>query len=157
MALGMSRRGGLPGSEAPEGAEVNRAGRITYIARKSTKPEPDWRRTESAEHRIVFTDSIPTVDFLLRRGMREMNLDVERFILDRVASNADFLRILSAIPEELQCDVIQIAEDGSGFLSAAGRRGGRVLYALSSGDVRFYLEAHDLVTGRLLLERRAVA
>ena len=133
------------------------ASRITYIARKPTKPEPDWRRAESAGHRIVFTDALPTVDFLLRRGMREMHLDVERFILDRVASNADFLRILTAIPEELQSDVLQIAEDGSGFLSAAGRGGGRVLYALSSVDVRFYLEAHDLVTGRLLLERKAVA
>jgi len=40
-------------------------------------------------------------------------------------------------------------------MSASGRGGDRVLYALSPYDVRFYLETHDMVTGRAALELTA--
>lgn len=45
-----------------------------------------------------------------------------------------------------------VRDDGSGVLSSTGRGGDRSLFALRSSDVRFYLETHDLVTGRVALE-----
>ena len=45
---------------------------------------------------------------------------------------------------------MRLDEGGAGFLSAAGRGGDRVLYALQAKDVRFYLGMHDLILDREL-------
>jgi hypothetical protein len=51
--------------------------------------------------------------------------------------------------------VLLVRHDGTGILSAAARGGDRVLYSLMAHDVRFYLEAHDLVASRVALELTA--
>ncbi len=56
---------------------------------------------------------------------------------------------------ELSGDILLIHDNGAGFLSATGRGGDRVLYALTAHDVRFYLETQDLVTGRVALLKTA--
>ena len=40
-------------------------------------------------------------------------------------------------------------------MSATGRGGDRLLYALTRNDVRFYLETLDLVTGRIAMLQSA--
>jgi hypothetical protein len=132
---------------------MSHAKRITVIARDDRKPGTDWRLYSNSPDRVVVTDSFSTLGYMLRRGMKDMNLDVERFVIDRAAPHADFLVLLATIPEDFAGDVLFISEDGGGFLSATSRSGGRVLYALGVEDVRFYLEAHDLVTGRVALDR----
>lgn len=126
--------------------------RITLIARKPTTPNADWNHARCSTLRVAFLDSVTALKFALGVAVSDAALDVERVIVDRAGSAEDFLDLLAAIPEEFNGDVLMIAEDGSAFLSATGRGGDRVLYSLSRTDVRFYLETHDLVTGRSALE-----
>lgn len=126
--------------------------RITLIARRSNRPGMDWRL---AENGVVFTESLDVVRFLLSRGMSSVDLDVERVVLDRCAGDRDLLDLLTIVPEDFAGDIVQILEDGSGYLSAAGRGGGRTLYQLAASDIRFYLEAHNIVSGRLALQKIA--
>jgi hypothetical protein len=126
--------------------------RITLIARKATKPNVDWNYARSSAMRIAFLDSVTALKFALGVAIHDASLDIERVIVDRAASAEDLLDLLVALPPEFTGDVLFIRDDGSGFLSATGRGGDRVLYALIARDVRFYLETHELVTGRAVLD-----
>lgn len=128
--------------------------RITLIARPSNRPGPDWKQAQDG---VLFTESLDVVRFVLRRGVSTVELDVERFILDRAATDQELLDLLAIVPEDFGGDIVHIREDGSGYLSAAGRGGGRVLYRLDAIDIRFYLETHDLVSGRIALDVRKIA
>lgn len=126
--------------------------RITLIARKAATPTVDWNYTNSASMRVAFLNSVTALKFALGVGVSENQRDIERVIVDRTGTAQEFLNLLTALPEEFNGDVLMIREDGNGFLSATGRGGDRVLYSLIARDVRFYLETHDLVTGRAVLE-----
>jgi hypothetical protein len=126
--------------------------RITLIARKATKPNLDWNYAHSSSMRVAFLDSVGAVKFALGAAINEVTLDIQRVIVDRAASADEILELLAALPEEFNGDILMIREDGSGFLSATGRGGDRVLYSLLARDVRFYLETHDLVTGRAVFD-----
>ena len=126
--------------------------RITLIARKATKPNVDWNYARTSSLRLAFLETVNALKFALGVAVSDAGRDIERVIVDRAASAEEFLDLLSALPEEFNGDVLIIREDGSGFLSATGRGGDRVLYSLIARDIRFYLETHDLVTGRAVLE-----
>lgn len=129
--------------------------RITLIARQANKPDVDWNYTRCRCDNVVFLDSVAALKFALRTSVLGSGLDIERVIVDRAGTADDFLELLASIPAELACDVLLIRDAGGGFLSATGRGGDRVLYALVPNDVRFYLEAQDLVTGRAALSLTA--
>lgn len=129
--------------------------RITLVARQGTKPDVDWNYRRAPLESVAFLDSIETLRFALGAAFTEVALDVERVIIDRAGSAEEFLTMLSSLPAEFAGDMLFIRDDRSGFLSASGRGGDRVLYALSGFDVRFYLETNDLVTGRTALELAA--
>lgn len=122
--------------------------RITLIAHEAAKQSVDWNYSRLANQRVAFLDSVSVLRFALSSAVREVGLDVERVIIDRTGDAGDFLDLISRTPSQFMGDLIFIRDDGSGFLSAAGRGDGRVLYSLGAEDVRFYLETHDLVTGR---------
>ncbi|HYO76127.1 MAG TPA: hypothetical protein VE010_06650 [Thermoanaerobaculia bacterium] len=124
--------------------------RITLIARKPNKPDVDWNYTHFRSQRVAFVDSMNALRFALGAALHDVGLDVERIIVDRAGAADDFLDLLAGTPTEFAGDVLMIRDDRGGFLSATGRGGDRVLYALSAYDIRFYLETHDLVTGRAL-------
>ena len=126
--------------------------RITLIARKASKPDVDWNYARSASMRVAFLDSINATKFALGVAVNDVALDIERVIVDRAGNAEEFLDLLTAIPNEFTGDVLLIRDDGTGFLSATGRGGDRVLYALVARDVRFYLETHNLVTGRAVID-----
>ncbi len=111
--------------------------RLTLVSRDARTPDRDWNSTS-----LVVLDSI-------RSGLTDGNLDVERILLDRSASAADYLALLADLPNEFRGDVVYIRENDSAFLSSCGRGGDRIIYALSAVDLRFYLETNDLVTGRI--------
>lgn len=126
--------------------------RITLICRQANKPDVDWNyRCEN----VAFLDSTAALKFAIRTSVLGSGLDIERVIVDRAGSSDDFLDLLASIPAELAGDVLLIRDDRSGFLSATGRGCDRVLYALAPQDIRFYLEAQDLVTGRAALSLTA--
>jgi hypothetical protein len=125
--------------------------RITLITRNASQPDVDWNYQRARTQRVAFLDSMASLEFVLGAALNDVGLDVERIIVDRAAEADQYLDLLASTPDEFAGDVVLIRQDGSGFLSATGRGGNRVLYAMSAKDVRFYLEAHDLVTGRAAL------
>jgi hypothetical protein len=126
--------------------------RITLIARPPTKPDADWNHVACNRMGVVFVESVAALRYALVTALQDVAMDIGRVIVDRAGSADDFLELLTEIPAEFMGDALFIRDDGTGIMSAAGRGGDRVLYGLMPFDVRFYLEAHDLVTGRLSLE-----
>ena len=129
--------------------------RITLIARLANKPDVDWNYARCRCDNVVFLDSTAALKFAVRTSILGSGLDIERVIVDRAATPDEFLDLLASMPAELAADILMIRDDGRGYLSATGRGGDRVLYALTPQDVRFYLEAQDLVTGRAALSLTA--
>lgn len=121
--------------------------RISLIARAQSSPDRDWDETASASARLLFTESIALFRFAL--GDVATHLDIERIIVDRAATACEFLELLSSVPLDFAGDLLLIANGDRSYLSSVGRGGDRVLYALDLDDVRFYLETHNLVTGRV--------
>jgi hypothetical protein len=120
--------------------------RITVVARGQSTPARTWDTSSAAPNRLLFIEAMPVLQHVLDTGVPEMTLDIERVLLDRAASAVEYLDLLAALPIEFGGDVLYIREDESGFLSANGRGGNRVMYALSAGDIGFYLETHALVS-----------
>ncbi len=132
-------------------------GRLTLVARHTHKPDMDWNyRARDREHgtSVAFTQSAASLRFALSAGT-EMGFDIGRVIVDRAGTADEFLDLLAELPAEYIGDVLFIRDDGSGVLSATGRGGDRVLYSLTVHDIRFYLEAQNLVTGRVAMEMTA--
>ena len=125
--------------------------RVTLIARAAATPDRDWDLSPNATAQICIVDGANALTVLLRPLVTELNLDVERVVIDGGGSATELLGLLAALPQECGADVLWIGNDGSAFLSASGRGGDRVIYALSVDDVRFYLEINQLVTGRVAL------
>ncbi|HEX2061739.1 MAG TPA: hypothetical protein VHK90_13455 [Thermoanaerobaculia bacterium] len=129
--------------------------RITLIAHETFKPSVDWNYIRCHGPRVAFLDSVAAVKYAVGAALSDVGLDIERVIVDRAGDADDYLDLLSGTPSEFLGDMLFIRDDGSGFLSATARGGNRVLYALTAYDIRFYLETHDLVTGRTALELSA--
>ena len=129
--------------------------RITLIAAPPTKPDLDWRMASTT--RLAFVGTINALRFALDKVITDPGLDVERIVADRTGSAEEFLDLLANVPSEFAGDIVYLREDGGGFISAMGRGGDRVLYSLTPRDVRFYLETHDLVTGRAAFREKAIA
>lgn len=123
--------------------------RITLITRDPNRPEHDWDDSRNAPNRLILLDSFTVLKYAITSHMVDLDVDVERVILDRATSPADYLTLLSALPQTFTGDVLLIREGDSSFLSSMGRGGDRVLYSMSVNDLRFYLETHGLVTGRV--------
>jgi hypothetical protein len=129
--------------------------RITLIASRTTTPTRDWNYGGSAHSSTAFLESIDSLRSALTPSMMEAGFDFERAIVDGAGTADDFLKLVARLPVQFTGDVLHVNDDGAGYLSAAGRGGDRVLYALTAYDIRFYLEAYDLVTGRMAMEKTA--
>jgi uncharacterized protein YfiM (DUF2279 family) len=129
--------------------------RITLVAGESARQRRDWNHAAHVRARMAFVDSVGMLKTAVDAAMSGMALDVERLVIDRTGSGEDFLDLMTALPSEFTGDVLMIREDGGGYLSATGRGGDRVLYALSAHDTHFYLETHDLVRERAEFARSA--
>ncbi|MBV8520197.1 MAG: hypothetical protein JO197_22575 [Acidobacteria bacterium] len=129
--------------------------RITLVARESAKERREWNRDAYVRARMAFVDSIRMLKTAVDAAISGIALDVERLVIDRTGTGDDFLDLMSALPGEFTGDVLMIRDDGGGYLSATGRGGDRVLYALSARDTHFYLETHDLVQEHAAFARSA--
>lgn len=123
--------------------------RLTLIACEDHR-ERDWNHYAETARRLVFLGGGTPLRSEVLAALCEPTLDIERLILDRTATAEQFLDVLAHLPSEFSGDVVRLDERGAGFLSAAGRGGDRVLYALQPKDVRFYLGMHDLIVQREL-------
>jgi hypothetical protein len=118
--------------------------RITLVARQTQGPRRNWLAGERGKSRIIFIESFTVLRYALEHGIRNMQHDVERVIVDRTATAAQYLEFLSTLPYDFLGDVMFV-RDGGAFLSCSGVRGNRVLYQLEEKDVLFYLETNGLV------------
>lgn len=110
----------------------------------------DWNYTACDRLLVAFVSSTGDLAYFLASASKDARLDVGRVIVDRFGGSDEFLKLLIALPSEFTGDVLLIRSDGTGVLSATARGGGRVLYSLLESDVWFYLETHELVTGRMM-------
>jgi hypothetical protein len=131
--------------------------RITLVTRPSlaSQQEREWNFHGSASSRIIAAGSFTVLRYALDAAMREMAHDVERLVIDRTGTPAQYLDLLASLPEEFVGDVLFIRADGGAFLSAAGRGAGRMMYNLMPVDLNFYLETHDLLAPTVELRQSA--
>ena len=115
--------------------------RITFVSRGDEMR--DWESADSTATRVICVEPLKVLTFALTAI--EEPLDIERVILDGAANATEYLELLASLREDVTADVLMIRNDGTAFLSAMARAGSRVLYALGSADVDFYLQAHGLV------------
>lgn len=123
--------------------------RLTLVASECEIGEREWIE------RVTFIDAGPNVLLSVSAALNEPTLDAERLIVDRGVTAETFLEILASLPREFSGDVLRIDDYDRGFLSATGRGGDRVLYALDPDDVRFYLIMNDLARFDEPMERIA--
>lgn len=119
--------------------------RLTIVTTDTRKADLDWRAATSG--RLTFLESLAATRVALDAAIHA-EIDIDRIIVDRAGGAEEYLDLLARLPGDFLGDVVLIRDDGAGYLSASARGGDRVLYALTATDIRFYLEAHDLVTGR---------
>lgn len=113
--------------------------RITLVNRTRSSPHRRWLATRDAPCRIIFVETFGAIPYVLARGVEELERDVENVIVDGTATALEYLHLLATLPPAFHGDVALILEDCA-FVSALGRGGDRVLYALRPEDVHFYLE-----------------
>jgi hypothetical protein len=119
--------------------------RVTLIVRAAGTGSRPWDAAVGADSSIVFVDSTAFLPHAIKRAVRIDRKDVARVIIDRVGTPVHFLQLITELPHDFLGDVLFIRTDGESFLSAVGRGDGRVLYALSSADVEFYLRTMQLI------------
>jgi hypothetical protein len=122
--------------------------RITLVTRPSlaSQPERDWNFYGGGSSRIITTGSLTVLRYALDAAVLEMAHDVERLIIDRTGTPAQYLDLLASLPDEFGGDVLFIRNDGGAFMSSSVRGAGRTMYSLMASDLAFYLETHDLLT-----------
>lgn len=138
--------------------------RITLVSRHKQMAQRSWELSADAANRIELLDSFTMLRATVLSPLLKNTSDIERIVFDRSCSEAEYLGFLAELPHEFSGDVVMIRDDDSGFMSATGRGGGRILYALSPEDMEFYLETQRLVqpteqmqTGVLHFRPRVVA
>ena len=117
--------------------------RITLVNRSQSAPERPWLVSREAPQRLIFVSSFGVIPYALARGIEELGKDIDGVVIDGTATASEYLYLLAALPAGFNGDVVLIEKDGA-FVSASGRGGDRVLYALSLDDVQFYLQAKML-------------
>ena len=117
--------------------------RITLV--NSLDDSRAWRQGDDAPSRIIFGSFFRVIRQTFKGEGRAFGEDIERVIIDRTATDGDFLELLAHLSDTFAGDVIFIREGDNAYVSAIGRSGGRVLYAMRAGDLGFYLETHGLV------------
>jgi hypothetical protein len=117
--------------------------RITLVS--SADAVRPWDVSETAPTRVIPIRAFNVLRYALENGVQDLGKDVERVVVDRTASAVEMLDLLTQMPVEFNGDLLYIREDQSGYLSAKGRGGDRVLYSLQPRDVQFYLQTHGLL------------
>jgi len=122
---------------------VNDDRRIMLVNRSTSAPERPWLASREAPRRLIFVNSFGMIPYAIRRGMEDLGKDIEGVVIDGTATASEYLHLLALLPAGFTGDVVFIESDVA-FVSASGRCGDRVLYALSPDDLQFYLQTKML-------------
>ena len=118
--------------------------RIILVSRAASAPDRNWLADLDAPRRLIFVGSFGVIPYALAHGIDDLGEDIDSVVIDGTATASEYLHLLSKLPAAYAGDVVLI-EDDSAFVSATGRGGDRVLYALHPEDVQFYLETKMLI------------
>lgn len=135
---------------------MNDTRRITLINLGPATPDRDWNCASDSPSRLIFLESATTFRVAMFQTS-DIDLDIERLILDCGSTPREFLDLLASLPAGFHADVLYVRDDEGGYLSSLGRGGDRVIYSLTAFDVRFYLETHGLVTKRMAVPEQMTA
>lgn len=124
---------------------TNTTRRITLILGNAECSIHRWELSSRSASRMIFIPKFALLRQAIQGGLSDLRQDVERVVLDGCASAAEFLDLLASLPTEFVGDVVFGTEEGSGFISAIGRGGDRVLHAFDATDLDFYLETYGLL------------
>ncbi|PYQ52041.1 MAG: hypothetical protein DMF59_06045 [Acidobacteria bacterium] len=130
--------------------------RITLITYDKQREERSWNFSDHSTNRIVFIESFALLRSTVASPLVRSDSDVERIVLDRCSTESEYLSLLADLPHSFAGDVLMIRMDSTGFLSATGRGGDRILYSLGPEDVEFYLETVRLVQPSEALQRHVL-
>src|SRR5207247_1705488 len=104
VELVCGRRRGRAVSSLKESSMNNDQRRITLV--NSANRSFDWRLARDARSRIVFAASFAVLRYALADAVREFAQDIERVIIDRTATAADFLDILAHVSDQFAGDFL---------------------------------------------------
>jgi hypothetical protein len=104
----------------------------------------DWSAASKGGARVIEVWNLNLLQDSLHFTISNMDVEVVRVILDQSVDADRFLDFLSRIPAGFRGDILFIASEDRGFLSAVGRRDERVIYRLGREDVLFYLRVSGL-------------
>src|SRR5260370_33629537 len=124
--------------------------RMTLVTRGRKARLRSWETSSAVTTRLVFVEGLVALRSALEAGQ-----DIERIILDQFSTAGEYLDLLSSLPHDFMGDVLMIHRDDRGYLSAIGRGGDRVLYALGTNDVQFYLTTHAMLRSDVAERRSA--
>lgn len=113
--------------------------RVTFIC-SDVNSDHEWQSIERAKEPLVRVENpFHALQLLADQGAR-YGWEVSRVIIDQDIAELGFLEFLARLPHGFRGDVLFIANERRAFLSAVGRHDDRVLYALTTSDLSFYLE-----------------
>lgn len=124
---------------------TNTTRRITLVLGNAECSIHHWESSSRSGSRMIFIPKLALLHQAIHGGLSGLREDVERVVLDGCASATEFLDLLASLPTEFVGDVVFGTEEGSGFISAMGRGGDRVLHAFNAIDLDFYLETYGLL------------
>lgn len=123
----------------------NQPRRITLILGRPDVSSHRWNVSPDCASRLIFVGNFAMLRHGLHSGVAELCQDVDRVVLEDGASAVQYLELLSSLPSQFLGDVLLVTRDGSGFISAVGRGGDRLLDSLKPHDLEFYLSTHGLL------------
>jgi hypothetical protein len=115
--------------------------RTTLVVRDTQASSRAWNTSQEAANRVLFVKALSMLGFVLEHRSE----DVDRIIVDGVATADEFLDLLASLPKDFLGDVVLGRDGNKSFLSSASRAEGRLLYSLTPTDLQFYLETFGLV------------
>src|SRR5260221_30872 len=83
--------------------------RITLITRPPARhPDRPWNVAPGAASRVIVVGSFTVLRYALEQSLSGMAQDVERLIIDRTATAAQYLELLASRPTEFPGDVLSL-------------------------------------------------
>lgn len=117
---------------------------ITLVA--SPKDKAKWGCGSRPDDTVIAVPNVGVLRSMIAERSASDGFWIERIVLDRSVSSAEFLVFLTELPDEIQGDVLYVESENRTFLSAAGPEGRRVLYLLTDVDLNFYCAVNALCT-----------
>lgn len=100
----------------------------------------EWSKMAANDSRIITVWNLNLLKDSLHLAQSFLDVEVVRVIFDRSVDAEEWLEFLTTMPAGFRGDVLYVAKEKKGYLSAVGRTDERVMYKLKPQDLDFYLD-----------------